>query len=44
MLATPLFNDHVGDAGCEELSLNMAIAVNCPELFSLIEFGPLMAR
>ena len=44
ILAPAPFTPQVGDADCEEPSLKMAVAVNCAELFSLIEPGPLMAR
>ena len=37
-------SDQFGVTDCELPSLKRADAVNCPELFSFREFGPLMAR
>ncbi len=44
ILVAAEFSNQLGDAGCEDPSLNIAVAVNCTELFSLNELGPLMAR
>ena len=44
MLVTAEFSDQLGEAEYEDPSLKMAVAVNCRELFSFIELGPLMAR
>ena len=44
MLVAEEFSDQLGETDCDEPSLKMATAANCPELFSLIELGPLIAR
>ena len=44
MLPGPELTDQFGETVCELPSLKRADAVNCPELFSFIELGPLMAR
>ena len=44
MLAALEFSVQFGEAGCEEPSLKIAVAVNRAELFSASALGPLIAR
>jgi hypothetical protein len=44
MLPGPELTDQFGEIGSQLLSLKIADAVNCPELFAFIEVGPLIAR